>query len=261
MAFSSGGDLIVELAKGLFEDPGAEGKNTVTYVAEFSDNRAGNNATLMTLTYKLKKPITEEELDADFEKFFTKISTELGDTGSDFIASTLLTRQGFTKKDIQLSTERGVLDVDFDDQIHEEAQTGVNVGIQPKKGRLVSQLTMRNLLETVMRENMLKAMTTPAAGKGRDSILRNRTGRFVTTSKLDQLTVRNNGGNQKQTLSLYYKYMIYPYQVFDPLHTQSPQMGLASRARNPQRIIHTALAQAAKTLLGDRYTVTIRQVS
>lgn len=259
MAFSAGGDLIVELAKGLFEDPGAEGKNTVSYVAEFRDNRA--DSTLMTLTYKLKKPITEEELDADFNRFFSKISAELGSTGSDFIASTLLARQGFTKKDIQLSTQKGVLDVDFNEEIHDEAVSGVNVGIQPKKGRLVSQLTMKNLLETVMKENMLSAMTSPVAGKGRDTILRNRTGRFVNTSSLDKLTVRNNGSNQKQTLSLYYKYMIYPYQVFDPLHTQSPQMGLASRARNPQRIIHTALAQAAKTLLGDRYTVSIRQVS
>ncbi|CAM0079136.1 tail completion or Neck1 protein [Vibrio phage D51] len=258
MAFSAQGDLIVELAKGLFEDPDAEGKNTIQYKAEFRDNRS--DATLMTLTYKLKKPITEEELDKDFATFFDKISKELGGKGSDVIASTLLTRQGFTKKDIQLSTQQGVMDVSFNEDIEEESSTGVNVGIQPKKGRLVSQLTMRNLLETVMKENMLAAMTSPSAGKGRDTILRNRTGRFVNTTNLDKLTVRNNGKNKKQTLSLYYKYMIYPYQVFDPLHTQSPQMNLASRARNPQRIIHTALAKAAKTLLGDRYTISIQQV-
>ena len=185
----------------------------------------------------------------------------LGGSGSDLIASTLLARQGFSKEDIKLSTKNGVIDVDFNEEISDIADSGVNVGIQPKKGRLVSQLTMRNLLETVMKENMLSAMTAPSAGKGRDTTLRNRTGRFINTTNLDKLTVRNNGAGEKQTLSLYYKYMVYPYQVFDPLHTQSPQMNLASRARNPQRIIHTALAKAAKTLLGDRYTISIRQVS
>ena len=259
MAFSPQGDLIVGIARGLFEDEGGADKNTVSYKAEFRDNRS--DETVMTLTYKLKKPITEEELNKDFKSLFSRISRELGGSGADVIASTLLARQGFTREDIQLSTQQGVIDVAFNDEISDEAENGVNVGIQPKKGRLVSQLTMRNLLETVMKENMLAAMTVPSAGTGRNSILRNRTGRFITSSNVDALTVINNGTGNKQTLSLYYKYMVYPYQVFDPVHTQSPQMGLASRARNPQRIIHTALAKAAKTLLGDRYYISIRQVA
>ena len=258
MAFSKGADAIVELAKGLFEDPNGTSTNTVKYVAEFNDSRSSESGS-MTLTYTLKKPISEEELDKDFEKYFSKISGELGNTGADLIASTLLRKQGFTAEDISLSSLKGTLDIAFNEEIADEVGTGVNVGIQPAKGRLTSQRTMRNLLETLMKENMLKEMTSPLAGTGRNSPLRNRTGRFVASSQVDYLTVLNNREG-KQTLSLYYKYMIYPYQVFDPVHTLSPDMNLASRARNPQRIIHSALAKAAKTLLGDRYHITIKQV-
>ncbi|CAL9967319.1 tail completion or Neck1 protein [Vibrio phage D294] len=259
MPFSLGGEAIVKLARGLFEDPNGESKNTVSYVAEFNDSRSDNSAS-MVLTYTLKKPILEEELEDDFNRFFSKISSELGNDGADLIASIILRRQGFTAEDIKLSSQQGTLDISFDDTIADEVTQGVNVGVQPEKGRLLNQNTLKNLLETVMKENMLKVMTSGNAGTGKNSPLRNRTGRLVASSRVDYLTILNNGKDQKQTLSLYYKYMIYPYQVFDPVHTQSPQMNLASAARNPQKIIHDALAKAAKTLVGDRYTVNIRQV-
>lgn len=259
MAFSKGASAIVEIAKGLFEDPDGTDTNTVRYVAEFNDSRSENSAA-MVLTYTLKKPISEEELNSEFDNFFNKISDELGNTGTDLIASALLRRQGFAAEDIKLSSKKGTIDISFDPDIADSALKGANVGVQPAKGRLVSQSTLKNLLETVMKENMLKEMTSGAAGTGRNTPLRNRTGRFVASSRLDYLTILNNK-DKRQTLSLYYKYMIYPYQVFDPVHTLSPQMNLASRARNPQRIIHSALAKAAKTILGDRYKVTIKQVS
>lgn len=259
MAFSLGGEAIVQLAKGIFEDPDGNSKNTVKYVAEFNDSRDAKSAS-MVLTYTLKKPILEEELEQDFSRFFSKISGELGNDGADLIASILLKRQGFTAENISLSSKQGTLDIAFDENIADEVTKGVNVGVQPEKGRLLNQNTLKNLLETVMKENMLKVMTSGSAGTGRTSPLRNRTGRFVASSRVDYLTILNNSGSKKQTLSLYYKYMVYPYQVFDPVHTQSPQMNLASAARNPQKIIHDALAKAAKTLIGDRYTVNIKQV-
>lgn len=260
MAFSAGAKEIVEqMARGIFEDPGAKGRNQISYTAEFTDTRS-NDSALMTFTYTLKKPISEKELNEDFENYFSQLQSNLGAQGGDALASIILKRQGFTKEDIRLSSEKGILDVAFNEEIENEATPGVNVGVQPERGRLLSQTNLKNLLEQVMKENLMSTMTSPLAGQGRNSPLKNRTGRFISSTHVDYLTVINNSRGDKQTLSLYYKYMIYPYQVFDPVHTKSPDMGLASQARNPQRLIHDALAKAAKTLVGERYHIKISQV-
>jgi hypothetical protein len=108
-----------------------------------------------------------------------------------------------------------------------------------------------------MKENMLEVMTGSSAGTGKDSPLKNRTGRFVSSAAVDSIVVPEK---PNRPMSIYYRYMVYPYQVFDPKHTQSPQKGLASYMRNPQRIIGEALVSAARTLLGRQYKVVIRQV-
>lgn len=261
---SETGNLIVQLAKGLFEDPEGKDRNQIRYKVDFKDTRSSNSAS-MQITYTLKKPITEEELDADFDRMFKKIAAETGNVGADIIGSVLFSRAGFTKEDIKLSSKQGITTVKFDStsDIAAEETAGANVGVQLVKGRFVSRGTLRDMLELLMRENMLSTMTKPSAGTGRNTPLRNRTGRFLSSAEVSSVNVINQrvaGKVQSQKLSLYYKYMIYPYQVFDPVNTQSPQKNLASRARNPQKIIGDALARAAKTLVGNRYSISIQQV-
>lgn len=259
MALSLEAQDIIRVAKGLFEDPNGNTTNKVTYVVEFEDTRNHASSRVAQLTFTLKEAMDEDEINERLDNLFPKIAKELENDTAAYVGTKILAKQGFTARHISSSSRRSIVDVKIFSEIADEVGDGVNVGIQPARGRLISRVNLRAALELVMKENMLKIMTSPAAGRGRNTPLRNRTGRFVNTSQVADVVITNPAAN-RPTMSIYYKYMIYPYQVFDPLHTKSPQKNLASHARNPQRIIGESLARAAKTILGNRYKLNIRQV-
>ncbi|BAV81299.1 hypothetical protein [Vibrio phage VCPH] len=258
MALSLEARDIVNVAKGLFEDPDGNSRNKIDYIVEFEDTRRNHTSRVAQLRFTLKKPIDEDELDKQLENLFPRIAEVLENDAAAYVGTKILANQGFTRRHISASSRRSIVDVAFFDDVSDEVTQGVNVGVQPARGKLLSRLNLKAALELVMKENMLKIMTGPNAGM-RGGPLKNRTGRFINTSQVADAVI-TNAGAKRPNMSIYYRYMIYPYQVFDPKNTKSPQKNLASYARNPQRIIGESLAKAAKTILGDNYKLTIRQV-
>lgn len=259
MALSLDAQDIIKVAKGLFEDPDGNTTNKITYIVEFEDTRNNASSRVAQVKFTLKEPMDADEIDERMKTVLPLIAKELENDVAAYVGTKILTKQGYTARHISASSKRSIIDVKIYSDIAEAVEDGVNVGVQPTKGRLLSRKNLRAALEFIMKENMLKIMTSGFAGTGRNSPLKHRTGRFVNTSQVADVVITNPAA-KRPNASIYYKYMIYPYQVFDPAHTKSPQKNLASNARNPQKIIGESLARAAKTLLGDRYNISVRQV-
>ena len=249
----------MSLTRALFEDPKGKARNKVTYEVLVSDLR-DDETSIVSMKFTLKEPIDEEELLRNEKNIFGKLSSELLSTAATQLGTSLLSRYGFSTSDFKKPPKiRGVVDIRFG-KIEDTVAPGISAGVQTAKGRLLSQANLRTLLELTMKDYMLQEMTSVGAGSGRDSVLRNRTGRFVNTTEVVSTAITNNKPGLQQNMSIYYRYMVYPYQVFDPRNTQSPQKNLASNLRNPQRIIGNALARAARVLLGENYRITVKQV-
>ena len=246
------------LTGALFEETSLGAKNKVTYEVNIADTR--DSTTVTSMTFKLNNPITEADLVSASDNLFKKVSSELAANAATLLGSSLIYKHGLSDEVVQKPPKiKGIVDIRLG--APEDAVTGLTVAARTVKGRLISQNNLQNMLELLMKENMLMEMTTGNAGGGLNTPLRNRTGRFVTSAQVDRISISNEPGSKVQSMSIYYRYMIYPYQVFDPHNTKSPQMGLASSARNPQRIIGNALARAARTLLGSNYKLSIRQAN
>lgn len=131
-----------------------------------------------------------------------------------------------------------------------EAKTSdLKAGIQLKNGRFTSATNLRSLLKLLT----IKYVTEEMQSLGTTG-LRYRTGRFATSIDLFPIRQRKDAPTK---LSLYYTYMLYPYAVFDP--NVSSRQELASAARNPQKLIGSALLQAAKDLVHARYSFDVKQ--
>lgn len=113
-------------------------------------------------------------------------------------------------------------------------------------GRLVSAFTLQNLLTVKMR-----AIATKKMGTGGRLVYR--TGRLINSSSVEPQIV-NIGNN----VSLQFRYMFSPYEVFDP--SVSTYNGLSSANRNPRRLFTESLKEAAKEVLFRGYNITVAQV-
>lgn len=122
-----------------------------------------------------------------------------------------------------------------------------DIGIQTTSGKFTSATNLRSLLQILVKKYILEDMTRDSAP------LKYRTGRFANTVEL-----KNPALSPKATqVSLFYTYMLHPYSVFDPRFGNK----LASRGRNPQRIIGEALEKAARDIIHAKYHVVIRQAN
>lgn len=128
-------------------------------------------------------------------------------------------------------------------------QSDLNAGIQLQNGKMSSATNLRALLKLLTIKYIVEEMKSLST-----SGLRYRTGRFATSVDLYPIRQRKDAPTK---LSLYYTYMLYPYAVFDPNISSRP--GLASAARNPQKLIGEALLKAAKQLIHSRYSFDIKQ--
>jgi hypothetical protein len=249
---------VLRIAKDSFNSgTSTKNKTKVTYELDFRDPRTDD--VLSTLHFTLSNPISEDKADKIVEQMYPLISSELGNRTAASIGSQLLAQQGIVKKireDVDSSFEASI-DLGLSNSKDVSGGVGVAGAVRTAAGRFSTQKNIKASLELLMKENLLRTMTGPSAGKGHNTPLRNRTGRFVNSTEVEAILVPEEPNNN---ISIYYKYMVYPYQVFDPNHTQSPDMGLASRMRNPQKLIGDALKGAARTLLNKKYRATIRQV-
>lgn len=122
-----------------------------------------------------------------------------------------------------------------------------DIGIRTTSGKFTNATNLRSLLQILVKKYILEDMTRTSAP------LKYRTGRFANTVELKTPAL-----SPKATqVSLFYTYMVEPYSVFDPRFGNK----LASRGRNPQRIIGEALEKAAKDIIHAKYRVVIRQAN
>ncbi len=244
---------ILKIAEDAFDGDKAGPKTKVTYEMDFRDPRSGD--VISTLQFKLGKPISEDKADKIINEMFPLISNVLEDRVAATVAANLMVQQGIVKRlreDVDSTFE-----ATFIDEPTDVAAAGATGAVRNAAGRFTSQVNLKASLELLMKENMLRTMTSPVAGSGPGSPLKYRTGRLLSSAEVATVTVPEDTSG---TLSIYYRYMVYPYQVFDPKNTRSPDTGLASYMRNPQKLIGDALQGAARKLLSKRYKVIIRQV-
>ncbi len=148
-------------------------------------------------------------------------------------------------------------DIRQDVEIVKKSQGDVAPGgllpIRLINGRLVSPFTLKNLLTIKMREIAMSKM-------GKSGRLVYRTGRLIRSSFVEPQIV-----NVDNTVSLQFRYMFAPYEVFDPeadVVTDGGKMkaNLASNARSPRRLFTESLKQAAEAVLYRGYKLKISQV-
>jgi len=94
------------------------------------------------------------------------------------------------------------------------------------------------LLSALLPKQVYKNMGYPA--------LVNRTGRFASSARVTSITETREGMRQ-----INYTYMQDPYQLFEP-----GRSSLATRERDPQKIISTSVRQLATQYMKDRFIVT-----
>jgi hypothetical protein len=252
---SEAAQAVLRIAKEAFDDDSGNGtKQQVLYEMDFRDPRNGN--VMSTLQFKLGKPISEEQADKIIDEMFPLISTVLGEKLVANVGANLLAKQGIVTKKIREDIDSS-FEATFISEPTDSAEEGSKGAVRTAAGRFTSLVNLKASLELLMKENMLKTMTSPLAGTGTNSPLKYRTGRLLNSSEVVSVALPTSPNG---AMSIYYKYMVYPYQVFDPNNTESPHMGLASRMRNPQKLIGDALQSAARRLLSSRYKVIIRQI-
>lgn len=125
--------------------------------------------------------------------------------------------------------------------------------IRLANGRLISPFTLRNLLSVKMQEIAKSKM-----GKG--GRLNYRSGRLLRSASVEpQIVLENN------TVSLKFRYMFAPYEVFDPKADVVTDGGymkgrLASRMRSPRLLFTESLQEAARQVLYRGYNIRVAQV-
>lgn len=133
-----------------------------------------------------------------------------------------------------------------------ERPTGL-LPLRLKNGRLVSAFTLRNLLTVKMQQIAKSKM-------GRGGRLHNRTGRLLRSAIVEPQIV-----NENNVISLRFRYMFAPYEVFDPkadIVTDGGAMKsrLATAQRNPRKLFRESLREAAKEILYRGYDIRVAQV-
>lgn len=122
-----------------------------------------------------------------------------------------------------------------------------------KNGRLVSAFTLRNLLTVKMQQIAKSKM-------GKNGRLRYQTGRLLRSAIVEPQIV-----NENNVVSLRFRYMFAPYEVFDPKADVVTDGGfmkrrLATIQRSPRKLFRESLREAAKEILYRGYDIRVAQV-
>lgn len=104
-------------------------------------------------------------------------------------------------------------------------------GLRDRSGRGMSALTLTRLLNLTLYKYAQELM-------GRDGRLTNRTGRLAHSGVVTEISQKTPG-----TVSIFFRYMLYPYEVFEP----GGKMGKANRS--PSQLFTDATRNALEDIL------------
>lgn len=221
----------------------ASGKSPeASYAITLQDMREPSE-TLSTVVFKFKTAITEDTVKSND---FNALAENLIAENLDIVGSIMhqLGLSEYKPKNRASGTINYIADED------PEFNDPQNIPVRLVNGRFAKISNIRSLLEIATKKYMFKYMD------GHDGTLHNRTGRFINSFKLFEPVV----DNVNERVSLYFTYMLYPYQVFDPYYVgRTKNLHLASEARNPRKIIGENLMSAAKDILSAKYKLKIAQ--
>lgn len=111
---------------------------------------------------------------------------------------------------------------------------GTSRGITTKDGRIISTRNLGNLLNAALFEAVRENMRLPR--------LVFRTGRFAHSANIMRVEARDRLETQrKNRVSIFYSYMLFPYQVFEK-----------NKNRDPRPLIELSIKQTLKDLLSPR---------
>lgn len=222
---------------------------TVEYIVETDDKRSDDN--IATVAFKFNKPIPENEARIRQSNILKQLSYSLNSRDLGIVDAML--RQYRLDKRIGRKRTKGKVKVHFGDHLEQ----GRAVGINTVKGKLVSELNLKGLLELAAKDYLIKDMKMP------DAPLKHRTGRFSNSLKVVSAKLDDNDRGRVPNLSIFYTYMTYPYATFDPMKSTRPAMYTRPSygARNPQKLIGEALAKAARDIIHSRYNIHVKQVN
>ena len=106
------------------------------------------------------------------------------------------------------------------------------------KGQFTSLVSLQNLLNQ-------KLATQVANNMGQEGALVYRTGRFANSARVEKLQMQRDGA-----IGIFYTYMKYPYQTFEPGFAQG------SKARDPKDLITKSIRELATGLVTSRLRIT-----
>jgi len=112
------------------------------------------------------------------------------------------------------------------------------IKLRNQQGQFTSLINIQNLLNARINEQVAKNM-----GSGlRTDILNYRTGRFANSVKIDRVQMQRDS-----VLGIFYSYMKYPYQTFEPGYKQG-----SPRSRDPRILISGSIRELATKLISSR---------
>lgn len=222
-------------------------KRKVVYEVTTKDTRL--DPTVSTISFRFNKPIPEADAKERGTHVLKSIADSL-DTQQLGIVNAILAQYGLIKS-VGKKRTRGSVQVHFGDYLEE----GRAIGINTVKGKLISELNLRSLLEIAAKDYLIRDMKAASAP------LKYRTGRFANSLDIRSVRIQDADTGRKPNLSIFYSYMTYPYATFDPMKSTRPAMyeRPSYGARNPQKLIGEAIAKAARDIIHSRYRINVRE--
>lgn len=234
---------------------GKAGKNSVVYTVETGLLDKARDGVVATMSFRFTKPVSQDLLDVRSSKILALIANSLDMQGDLPALENMLQRVAGNKSTIGRKRSTGKVSVQFGDP---EDTNGFDGSLQGASGRQVSNSNMKQLLEILAKQYLIKEMKRAGAP------LKYRTGRFANSLKITRATLLDKAPTSVRKppeLEVAYNYRLRPYSVFNPAVSTYRRLSLRpfAGARNPQKLIGEAIAKATRDLLHSRYRITVKQ--
>ncbi|ATS94102.1 hypothetical protein P13BB106kb_p118 [Pectobacterium phage DU_PP_V] len=230
------------------------GKNTVVYSVETGLLDSSRDGTVAKMSFKFSKPVSQDLIDVRTSNILRLVSTSLNMEGDIAGIENMLQEVAGKRSRVGKKRSTGRVNVSFGDPVDEQGFEGSLTGAS---GRFVSNSNMRQLLELLAKEYLIRDMKKAGAP------LKFRTGRFANSLKIRRAAImdRESKRGNAPELDISYTYMTRPYSVFNPAVSTYRRLSLRpfAGARNPQKLIGEAIAKATRDLLHSRYKIKVQQ--
>ena len=225
----------------------SEDKQNLSYVVETFSSKG----TVATASFKLSRPVPEEELQKKGESALKYLADnlELGQLG---VIDAILAQYALRGK---VGRKRSAGNVKVSLGVSEDRELGTKA-LNAASGRFISNTNLRSLLEVTAKNYLIRDMKRPNAP------LKYRTGRFANSLDVVRVGIDDNDTGRKPQVSVFYSFMTYPYAVFDPMRSSRPELynRPSPGARNPQVLIGNAIAKAMRDIINTRYKLNVQEV-